>query len=275
MGCALTFWGDLDAMMFCYSLYLIFWIRFLSVQSRWLLKAVQLKTCWNSIFQVSKTAFYSLTPAYHVLLLASSLELYHLCFAWQVALLLSFLIGSSVNQETTYPACSQLLIPNAFEKVAEPSWRQCPRKVLQDKVCIKWLKTRWHKWGHRAKRSYQIQFMCFILGLIQQSRLVQQVHNHGGGLNCDLERLRMTRICVSFQEHINAVLQCYCIKLWAQGNITDSVLKTFQIPKSRVLNPLKSSGQECFAKDLFLLSTYRSSPCLGCTVLCKECQAVC
>lgn len=47
------------------------------------------------------------------------------------------------------------------------------------------------------------------------------------------------------------------------------------MPKSRVLNPLKSSGQECFAMDLFLLSTYRSSLCLGCTVLCRECQAVC
>lgn len=129
MGCALTFLGDLNAMMCCYSLYLIFWIHFLPVESQWLLKTVQLKTCWNSIFQFYKTAFYSLTPAYPALLLASSLEQYHLCFAWQVALLLPFLMGSSLDQETTYPAYSQVLVPYAFEKVAEPRWRQCPRNL--------------------------------------------------------------------------------------------------------------------------------------------------
>ena len=85
-----------------------------------------------------------------------------------------------------------------------------------------WLKTRWPKWVHKAKRSYQIQFTCFILGLIQQSRLVQQVHNPGGGPNCDLERLRVTHIFVSFQEII------YCYRLHIQ-DISDAKIKS---PKS-------------------------------------------
>lgn len=53
------------------------------------------------------------------------------------------------------------------------------------------------------------------------------------------------------------------------------MFKAFQMPKPEVLNPLKTSGQECFAMALFLLNTYPSSPCLSCSVLRRGRQVVC